>query len=119
MRLSVVIPALNEERHLGRLLSDLQRQTRSPDEVVVVDAGSTDATVRIAKQSQALVLHGVPPVARGRNLGGYGAKGDLIFFLDADTGWRKHSWRGSLARPNAGAWTSPAHATYPTVPRPP
>jgi glycosyltransferase involved in cell wall biosynthesis len=85
VRLSVVIPALNEERYLGRLLSDLQRQNRSPDEVVVVDAGSTDATVRIAKQSQALVLHGVPPVARGRNLGGYGAKGDLIFFLDADT----------------------------------
>ena len=85
MRLSVVIPALNEERHLGQLLSDIQRQSRMPDEVIVVDAGSSDATVRIAKRSQAVVLHGEPPVARGRNLGGYGAKGDLIFFLDADT----------------------------------
>jgi glycosyltransferase involved in cell wall biosynthesis len=85
LRLSVVIPALNEERHLGQLLSDIQRQSRMPDEVIVVDAGSSDATVRIAKRSQAVVLHGEPPVARGRNLGGYGAKGDLIFFLDADT----------------------------------
>ena len=85
MRMSVVIPALNEERHLGQLLSDLQRQTQSPDEVIVVDAGSTDATVRIAKQLSAAVLHSEPPIARGRNLGGYSAKGELIFFLDADT----------------------------------
>ena len=45
MRLSVVIPALNEERHLGQLLSDIQRQSQRPDEVIVVDAGSRDATV--------------------------------------------------------------------------
>ena len=85
MRLSVVIPALNEERHLGQLLSDIEHQTRSPDEVIVVDAGSSDATVRIAEGSQVVVLHGEPSVARGRNLGGYSATGDLIFFLDADT----------------------------------
>ncbi len=85
MRLSVVIPALNEERHLSQLLSDIQRQSSRPDEVIVVDAGSSDATVHIAKRSQAVVLHGEPPVARGRNLGGYSATGELIFFLDADT----------------------------------
>jgi glycosyltransferase involved in cell wall biosynthesis len=85
VRLSVVIPALNEERHLGQLLADLQHQSRRPDEIIVVDAGSTDATVQIANQSQAVVLHGKPPVACGRNLGGFSAKGDLIFFLDADT----------------------------------
>jgi glycosyltransferase involved in cell wall biosynthesis len=84
VRLSAVIPAFNEERHLGQLLSDIQRQTRNPDEIIVVDAGSSDATVRIAKRSQVAVLHGEPPVARGRNLGGYNATGDLIFFLDAD-----------------------------------
>ena len=42
MRLSVVIPALNEEHHLGQLLSDIQRQSQSPEEVIVVDAGSCD-----------------------------------------------------------------------------
>ena len=86
MRLSVVILALNEERHLGQLLLDIQRQSRRPDEVIVVDAGSSDATLRIAEQSPvAVVLHSEPPVARDRNLGGYSATGDLIFFLDADT----------------------------------
>ena len=84
--MSVVIPALNEEHHLSQLLSDIQRQSLRPEEVIVVDAGSRDATVRIAEQSPlTVVLNGEPPVARGRNLGGYSAKGDLIIFLDADT----------------------------------
>jgi 4,4'-diaponeurosporenoate glycosyltransferase len=82
---SVVIPALNEERHLGQLLSDIQRQSLRPAEVIVVDAGSCDATVRIAKHSPTKVLYSEPPVARGRNVGGFSAKGNLIFFLDADT----------------------------------
>ena len=82
--MSVVIPVLNEERHLGQLLSDIRRQSLRPEEVIVVDAGSRDATVRIAKLSCTAVLHGEPPVALGRNLGGYAATGDLIFFLDAD-----------------------------------
>jgi glycosyltransferase involved in cell wall biosynthesis len=85
VRLSVVIPALNEEHHLGQLLWDIQRQSQRPDEIIVVDAGSCDATVRIAKHSPAAVLHSEPPVARGRNVGGFSAKGELIFFLDADT----------------------------------
>jgi glycosyltransferase involved in cell wall biosynthesis len=86
VRLSVVIPALNEERHLGELLSDIRRQSLRPEEVIVVDAGSRDATLSIAKLSSCTaVLHGEPPVARGRNLGGYAANGGLIFFLDADT----------------------------------
>jgi glycosyltransferase involved in cell wall biosynthesis len=86
VRFSVVIPALNEERHLGQLLSDIQRQSLRPEEVIVVDAGSSDASVRIAEHSPAaVVLHGEPPIARGRNLGGFSVKGELIFFLDADT----------------------------------
>jgi glycosyltransferase involved in cell wall biosynthesis len=93
MRFSVVIPTLNEERHLGGLLSDIRRQTQKPDEVIVVDAGSSDATIDIAENWQAMILHGEPPVARGRNLGGYNAGGDLIFFLDADTRIREHFFR--------------------------
>ena len=86
MRVSVVIPVLNEGRHLGQLLSDIQRQSLGPEEVIVVDAGSSDASVPIAERSPvAKVLHGEPPIACGRNLGGFSAKGDLIFFLDADT----------------------------------
>ena len=83
--ISVVIPALNEEALLGGLLSDLAAQSRQPDEVLVVDAGSDDATVAVAERFPFVeVLHSTPPVAVGRNAGGRRASGDVIVFLDAD-----------------------------------
>jgi glycosyltransferase involved in cell wall biosynthesis len=83
---SVIIPALNEERHVGALLSDVASQTRMPDEVLVVDAGSDDNTVAVARRfGFARLLDGERPVARGRNLGGRSARGDVLIFLDTDT----------------------------------
>ncbi len=46
-KLSVIIPTLNEERHVGAMLSDIAAQTRRPDEVLVVDASSTDDTASV------------------------------------------------------------------------
>jgi len=84
-KLSVIIPTLNEECHVGSLLSDVAAQTRKPDEVLVVDAGSTDGTVPVARRFPfAKLLEGGPPVACGRNLGGRSATGDVLIFLDAD-----------------------------------
>ncbi len=83
--ISIVIPALNEEALLGGLLSDVAAQSRQPDEVLVVDAGSEDATVAIAESFPFVeVLHSTPPVAVGRNAGGRRTSGDIIVFLDAD-----------------------------------
>jgi glycosyltransferase involved in cell wall biosynthesis len=83
---SVIIPTLNEERHVGALLSDVASQTRMPDEVLVVDAGSVDGTAAVARQFTFVkLLEGKPPVACGRNLGGRSASGDVLVFLDADT----------------------------------
>ena len=82
---SVVVPALNEERHIGHLLRDIGRQTRRPQEVIVVDAGSRDGTVAVARGFAGVrILGGERPVARGRNLGGRSASGDVVIFLDAD-----------------------------------
>jgi glycosyltransferase involved in cell wall biosynthesis len=83
---SAIIPTLNEERHVGALLSDVASQTRMPDEVLVVDAGSVDGTAAVARQFAFVkLLEGEPPVACGRNLGGRSASGDILIFLDADT----------------------------------
>lgn len=80
-----MIPTLNEEKHIGLLLSDIRRQTREPDEVIVVDAGSRDGTVSIAKSFPGVtLLLATPPVACGRNAGGMEAAGETLIFLDAD-----------------------------------
>ncbi|NMC81715.1 MAG: isopentenyl-diphosphate Delta-isomerase [Armatimonadetes bacterium] len=84
--ISVVIPTLNEEQNIGRLLSSLLRQSRRPDEILVVDAGSMDGTAAIASQYESVrVIQGRPPVGAQRQLGLENAAGDLVFFMDADT----------------------------------
>jgi glycosyltransferase involved in cell wall biosynthesis len=96
--LSVIIPTLNEERHVGGLLSDVGSQTRRPDEVLVVDAGSGDGTVAVVRRFPfARLLRGEPPVACGRNLGGRSASGDVLIFLDADTRLPAQFFEGFLA----------------------
>ena len=54
--LTVVVPALNEARHLPSLLADLQRWPNAL-QIVVVDGGSTDKTIQVAHQGGARVLH--------------------------------------------------------------
>ena len=92
-----MIPALNEERHVGSLLSDVIRQTKSADEVIVVDSGSGDDTVSVVRRFPGVtLLAGTPPVAAGRNLGGRSASGDVLIFLDADVRLEKDFFEGFL-----------------------
>jgi glycosyltransferase involved in cell wall biosynthesis len=80
---TVVIPALNEAELLPGLLGTLSRQTQPPQQVVIADAGSTDATRDLAEQLGALVVDGGKPAA-GRNAGARVATSELVLFLDAD-----------------------------------
>jgi glycosyltransferase involved in cell wall biosynthesis len=96
-KLSVIIPTLNEEPHAGALLSDVMAQTRPPDEVLVVDAGSTDGTVTLVRRFPSVqLLTTKPPVACGRNLGGRSATGDVLIFLDADVRLPSNFFQGFL-----------------------
>ena len=95
--MSVVVPTLNEERHIGSLLSDVMGQTKKADEVIVVDAGSGDDTVSVVRRFPGVtLLAGTPPVAAGRNLGGRSASGDVLIFLDADVRLEKDFFEGFL-----------------------
>lgn len=91
VKISIVIPARDEEENLGRLLPSLSAQEFSPHEIIVVNDQSTDRTAEIAKEYGATVLDGQPlpegwygkPWACQQ--GAATATGDWILFLDADT----------------------------------
>ena len=86
---SFVIPALNEQRCLARVLERIKKlSTRSGvaiREVVVVDSGSTDNTRDIALAHGCKVVSANPGnVSASRNLGASHCEGDLLAFIDAD-----------------------------------
>ncbi|MBN1890612.1 MAG: glycosyltransferase [Thermoflexales bacterium] len=83
LKLSVIIPTLNEAAYLPALLDALKAQTRQPDEIIVADAGSTDGTADLARARGATVVPGGKP-GPGRNAGARVAKGDVFLFFDAD-----------------------------------
>ncbi len=84
--LSIIIPALNEEKYLPLLLTSIKNQNFDDNfEIIVADAGSKDKTVEIAKKYGCKVVLGGFPPAKGKNRGAEASKGDLILFLDADT----------------------------------
>jgi glycosyltransferase involved in cell wall biosynthesis len=82
--LSIIIPALNEEEFLPLLFESIRKQDFKDYEIILADAGSTDKTLEIAKEYGCRIAPGGLP-AKGRNNGAKIAKGDVFFFLDADT----------------------------------
>ncbi|MBI4590198.1 MAG: glycosyltransferase [Candidatus Rokubacteria bacterium] len=84
--LSIIIPALNEERYLPRLLASIHRQRFVDYEVIVSDGGSGDRTLKIAREFGCrLVLGPAKGPGYQRNRGAEVARGDNFLFLDADT----------------------------------
>lgn len=82
---TIVIPTLNEEKNLPKLLNDLKLQSFKRFVVVVVDAKSKDATQKIAKQYKAnLTISSKKNVSYQRNLGAKEADSPWIVFMDAD-----------------------------------
>jgi rhamnosyltransferase len=85
-RCSIVIRAYNEAAHLGRLLAGIQQQTIQDVEVILVDSGSTDKTVEIARQFQVQIVQIEPhefTFGRSLNLGIRHANADLIVIASA------------------------------------
>jgi glycosyltransferase involved in cell wall biosynthesis len=86
IKISVIIPAFNEEKFLGNCLLSLKEQDFKDFEIIVVDNNSTDKTVEIAKKfGVILVSEKNQGVAFARNKGAKIAKGKILVFTDADT----------------------------------
>ncbi len=85
MKLSIVIPILNEQMLLPDLLSHLQPFIENGCNVIFVDGGSQDDSVEFLELSHFKVLHSAEGRARQMNLGAAHASGDVVIFLHADT----------------------------------
>ncbi|MBB3607021.1 glycosyltransferase involved in cell wall biosynthesis [Mycolicibacterium sp. BK556] len=85
-RVSAVIRAYNESKHIGRLLKGLAQQTVKPDEIILVDSGSTDDTVAIAEAAGCRIVHIAKEefsFGRALNRGCAAAEGDILLFASA------------------------------------
>ncbi len=82
-RLSVIVPAINEARCLPATLARVASDSAA--EVIVVDGGSADDTVALARETGARCLIAPPGRAVQMNAGAAKASGDILLFLHADT----------------------------------
>lgn len=87
MKISIIIPTLNEAENISKLIKRLEKYaTNSLREIIVVDGGSTDNTCSIAKRENSMV---VTSPKKGRaaqmNYGVQQASGDILYFVHADT----------------------------------
>ncbi|MFD2275165.1 glycosyltransferase [Rubritalea spongiae] len=90
-KISIIIPARNEEHNIGILLSSISAQHLSPVETIVVDDGSTDGTAAVSRAAGARVTQ-APPLPKNWKgkpwacqHGAQQAQGTWLLFLDADT----------------------------------
>lgn len=113
MKISVIIPAYNEEKRIALCLDSLKEQTRTPDEIIVVDNNSKDNTAGIAVTYGAKVLketeQGIIPA---RNKGFDEAIGGILARTDADTtlppDWLAKIEKSFAKDPNLVAVSGPA-----------
>lgn len=102
-KLSIIIPARNEEMNLPHLLRSLHEQTIQPHEIIVVDDQSVDRTREIAESFgvRVITIAELPPGWTGKNWAvwnGYQyATGDLLAFIDTDVRLAPHALASLLA----------------------
>lgn len=98
---SIVIPVLNAEAFLPRLLDAIFSQTLRPVEVVLVDSMSKDATREIAEQYDAVRVIPIENFShgRGRNLGVRAARGEFVVLMTQDALPRDADWLVRLLEP--------------------
>lgn len=111
MKISIVIPAFNEERLLGHSLEQIKRAARAFErpgwetELIVCDNNSTDKTAQIARDAGAIVVFElINQIARARNRGAAAATGDWLVFVDADSQPSPELFAGVAEAINSGKY---------------
>lgn len=86
MTITLIIPALNEEKYLPETFASIKKLDRQPDEIIVVDAQSEDKTAAIATSFGAKIVSvDRRSIGYSRQKGLEAASGDIVAYTDADT----------------------------------
>lgn len=99
---SIVIRCYNEEEHIGRLLSGIMQQTLKNVEIIIVDSGSTDATVSIASRYPVKILSILPEefsFGRALNIGCQETSGEFLIIVSAHVYPVNKDWLEKLITP--------------------
>lgn len=98
---SIVLPTLNAEAHLPALLKAVFSQRLEPQEILVVDSGSTDGTLQIAAAHERVRVVPIEDFSHGRarNIGATAAGGEIIAYLSQDALPRDELWLSELVDP--------------------
>jgi glycosyltransferase involved in cell wall biosynthesis len=127
MKVSVITTVLNEEQSIDAFIRSLLTQTTRPDEIVILDGGSSDRTmyllrgfatkdslIRVISDPQCNIRYSTSPVAKGRNIAIRSATGDVIAVTDAgcrlDREWLENIVAPFIADPTidvVGGWYEP------------
>ena len=83
--ISIIIPTLNESACIAAALGALASMRQRGAEIIVVDGGSSDETVTLAKAHGAIIITSAAGRARQQNAGAADAHGDILLFLHVDT----------------------------------
>ena len=85
MKISIIIPTLNEANTIGRLIKHLTTNLTGTYEILVVDGGSTDQTIEICSELNVSVINSEPSRAIQQNAGAKAANYSYLYFVHADT----------------------------------
>lgn len=102
--LSIIIPTLNEEKYINKLLNSLKNQFYRNYEVIIVDGGSTDMTEQVVQKFRPrfkrldFIKTTEKNIPKQRNTGAKVAIGDILVFLDADIIIYDQNFLGIIAK---------------------
>ncbi len=104
--ISFIVPAFNEERELPSTLAAIRSaatSARQEYEIIVVDDASTDATAEVARGPDTQIVSiNRRQIAAARNAGAHAARGNVLFFVDADTRINARHITDAIAALDAG-----------------
>jgi glycosyltransferase involved in cell wall biosynthesis len=98
--ISVIIPVFNTEKYLAQAIKSVLEQTVQPDEIIVVDDGSTDKSVEVARHFEPrikIITQQNKGAGAARNAGIKQASGEYLAFLDADDLWVENKLKQQLS----------------------